>query len=312
MKKINLILITLMLIFGAKAYAWDINNSELGIGFTISNNWTEEQYTGTGVSFINTLDEHETLEIAALEVGYGMQVSYEYMLSVCQETCSDSEISAMIVDVVTKRNIYPAVRSLSERYDKVTYNGVEYFNYVKEYETTKTNYKNGYGIISSFLTLQNDKLYIIIYNLYESPPVTKGRTYYNSEIFRVLNSVSYDPGTIKIFVNGTRIYPDSNPMIIEGRTVIPIRAVAESLGYNVNWDPTKQAVNLFPNSNGMPVLQLQIGNPYLLKNYEQEIPLDVYPFIFNGRTYLPLRAVSENMNAMVSWDQSTKTVSITR
>ncbi|MEE0409579.1 MAG: copper amine oxidase N-terminal domain-containing protein, partial [Clostridia bacterium] len=47
-----------------------------------------------------------------------------------------------------------------------------------------------------------------------------------------------------------------------------------------------------------------------LKNGYKEIPLDVQPIIFDDRTYLPLRAVAEAMNADVNWNGNTRTVEI--
>ena len=122
-----------------------------------------------------------------------------------------------------------------------------------------------------------------------------------------MGSLSYDLGKIKIVIDGARIYPDSDPIIIDGRTLVPIRAVAEKMGYSVGWDAENQIVSLVNPDN---MLHFQIDTNVALRNIETEIPLDVAPMIINNRTYLPLRAVTEAMDASVNWESNTKTVII--
>lgn len=314
MKKFNTLLITLalMLLSATTIFAWDIKNPELGVSFTISNNWTETEFTGYTLSFKNTNDSNEHIFIGSTDIGYTSNLSYSNFLEICNQHYSNSELSSTLVNHETGLPYYPKITQLNIRHESVTYNGIEYFNYVKEYEASKSGYITGYGLISTFLTIQNGKVYEITYNLYENYQETLGSNYYTSEIFNILNSLSYDPGAIKITINGERIYTDSAPIIVYDRTMVPIRAVAEALGYNVNWDPYQQVVSMFPTVKNMPILQVEIGYPYLIKNNAETIPLEVKPFILNGRTYLPLRAISENMNAKVSWDRTSKTVIITK
>ena len=96
-------------------------------------------------------------------------------------------------------------------------------------------------------------------------------------------------------------------MIVEERTLVPIRAVAEEMGYRVSWDGANQVVTM---TDGYTTLKFQIGNYTAYKNGYKEIPLDVPPIIFDDRTYLPLRAVAEAMNADVNWNGNTRTVEI--
>ena len=99
-------------------------------------------------------------------------------------------------------------------------------------------------------------------------------------------------------------------MLINDRTLVPIRAVAEKMGYTVSWNDEKQIVTLSSN-DGFNILHFQIGNGTAFKNLSEEITLDVPPVILENRTYLPLRAVAEAMNAKVNWNEAEKAVEIT-
>ena len=56
--------------------------------------------------------------------------------------------------------------------------------------------------------------------------------------------VSYAASNIRIFVDGKEIYTDVPPMIVSGRTMVPLRVVADALNAGVNWDSNTQAVNI--------------------------------------------------------------------
>ena len=98
----------------------------------------------------------------------------------------------------------------------------------------------------------------------------------------------------------------SKPIIKNGRTLLPIRVLIESLGGIVEWNAKEQKVTI--TLNGHSII-LWIGKDIVLVN-GSKVKLDVAPMIINGRTYLPLRFISENLGASVDWDEITKTVTI--
>jgi hypothetical protein len=65
---------------------------------------------------------------------------------------------------------------------------------------------------------------------------------------------------VKIVLNGKEVQPDTPPQIIDGRTFVPLRFVAESLGINVRWDDESRTVELTTPEN-MP--------PYSLVSYQK-------------------------------------------
>ncbi|MGC8721513.1 MAG: stalk domain-containing protein [Caldisericaceae bacterium] len=116
-------------------------------------------------------------------------------------------------------------------------------------------------------------------------------------------------GDPTITVNGTSKKIDaqgSKPIIKNGRTLLPIRILIESLGGTVEWNAKEQKVTITLNGHSMI---LWIGKTTALVD-GSKAPLDVAPQIINGRTYIPLRFVSEHLGASVNWDDKTQTITI--
>jgi sugar lactone lactonase YvrE len=110
----------------------------------------------------------------------------------------------------------------------------------------------------------------------------------------------------------TSVMLGSPPVIVEGRTLVPIRAVVESLRGTVSWDAVTRTATV---SLGGVSLKLSIGQTMALVNGRQ-VPIDnanpkVVPQIIAGRTMLPLRFVTENLGADVQWEGTTQTITIT-
>lgn len=101
---------------------------------------------------------------------------------------------------------------------------------------------------------------------------------------------------------------DTRPMIVSGRTLVPIRAIIEAFGGVVDWEESSQSVLLKMEGN---TIQLGIGGTTAYLNNQAET-LDVAPAIYNERTMLPIRFVAEGFNLGVAWDDNTKTVYIIR
>ena len=119
-------------------------------------------------------------------------------------------------------------------------------------------------------------------------------------------------GSSTFTVNGNRRILDAPPIIKNGRTILPIRAVVEALGGTVGWDPAEKKVTI---SLAPTTIELWIGKNTAKVNGVSK-PIDssnpkVVPEVINGRTMVPLRFVTENLGCDVNWDQNTKTITIT-
>lgn len=111
--------------------------------------------------------------------------------------------------------------------------------------------------------------------------------------------------------DGELIVMDVAPVIIEGRTMLPIRYAATPLGADIKWDGEEKKVTLLL---GEKKLELWVGQSGALINgspilIDSDNP-NVKPLIINGRTMLPLRFVTENLGCSLLWDAVNKKVTI--
>ena len=119
-------------------------------------------------------------------------------------------------------------------------------------------------------------------------------------------------GNLNMYINDNPQQIDVPPTIVEGRTLLPIRWVAEPLGAEVEWDGDEKKVTVTLKNT---TIELWIGKN-IAKVNGVDTPIDpsnpkVVPMIISGRTMLPVRFVAENLGCKVDWDQDTKTVTIT-
>ncbi len=111
------------------------------------------------------------------------------------------------------------------------------------------------------------------------------------------------------------------PVIIQGRTLLPIRAIIEYMGGNVAWDERTQKITIEITTASIidedvgtvkftdNVITLTVGNNKAIVNGKQ-LTLDVPPRIINDRTMVPIRFVAESLGCEVLWDEKTQTVTI--
>jgi len=102
------------------------------------------------------------------------------------------------------------------------------------------------------------------------------------------------------------------PVIVEGRTFLPIRAVVEALNGTIAWTAADQKVTIIMGSD---VLELLIGKSTARVN-GTPMSVDpanpkVVPFIIGGRTMLPVRFVAERLGGTVAWNDATKAATLT-
>lgn len=111
---------------------------------------------------------------------------------------------------------------------------------------------------------------------------------------------------VRMWVDGKYIESDADPYIEVDRTLVPIRFIAESLGYDVDWENATRTVII---DDGKNEITMQIGNK-ISKLNGKTIELDTEPTIKNDRTYVPVRYVAESLGKYVDWDNDNYTVVI--
>lgn len=118
--------------------------------------------------------------------------------------------------------------------------------------------------------------------------------------------ISAVDSTINVTVDGTAVdFPDQKPIIRNDRTLVPIRFIAESLGYDVEWDSIENVAIIDDDR-----VKLWIGTDKAELDGAL-VTLDTSSVLVNDRTMVPLRAVAETLDCTVDWIAKTKTVQIT-
>ncbi len=137
-------------------------------------------------------------------------------------------------------------------------------------------------------------------------------------ILKVTPEMKLDGGNALIHVelNGKELeFADTDAVVDNGRTLVPMRAIFEAMGAEIGWDGATRTVT--GTKNGVEV-KLVIGRTeaQITKTAAdgssdvKTLELDVPGKIVAGRTLIPARFVAESFDAKVDWDQETKTVSI--
>lgn len=101
-------------------------------------------------------------------------------------------------------------------------------------------------------------------------------------------------------------FSDQNPILEDGRVLVPMRAIFEALGATVEWDEETRTITA---RKGDTIITLQIGKNEIVKNGET-VELDTKAQIMNDRTLVPLRAVSKSFDNKVEWNGEEQTVTI--
>ena len=116
-------------------------------------------------------------------------------------------------------------------------------------------------------------------------------------------------GKKEISVSGKVSTMDVAPFIDKNssRTLVPVRFVSEALGFNVAYSEKTKEVTI---KNNKTVIVIKIGSKIATVN-GKSVTLDVAPVIQNGRTFVPVRFISETMGFEVDWNSDMKRITIT-
>lgn len=117
---------------------------------------------------------------------------------------------------------------------------------------------------------------------------------------------NYCLANAKVFINEKQLIFDQEPIITNGRILVPVRAIAESLGATVEWQDPKVIIK-----KGAAEIILTINSKMAQRENRKIFFMEQPPIIVNGRTMVSLRFVAEALGASVAWDDNTRAVTIT-
>ena len=113
-------------------------------------------------------------------------------------------------------------------------------------------------------------------------------------------------GPIDLYVNGQEIFPDVPPRVVQGRVILPARAILEPLGATLAWDSKTRTVTVHKGANKVTLI---IDRKEATVN-GIKYSLDAPATIIQGRTFLPLRFIAETFDSYVEWNGQNRTVKV--
>lgn len=120
----------------------------------------------------------------------------------------------------------------------------------------------------------------------------------------LIGNIAYAAEPIKVYIDNSRLDMEVTPQIQNGRTLVPLRAIFEALGADINWDPVTRTVT-GTKDNTIVTLTIDSKTAYINGTAKE---LDVPAVIVSGRTMVPARFIAESLGAVVGWDNDSKTV----
>ena len=121
--------------------------------------------------------------------------------------------------------------------------------------------------------------------------------------------ISFCVGDDTLIINGTPVTVEKPYVVGEGVTLVPVRVITEAFDAKVDWIDETQTVKLtYPDVN----IVIQIGNTVAEINGRAETLLAAPELTESGYTMVPLRFISENFGADVSYDEATERITVTK
>lgn len=118
---------------------------------------------------------------------------------------------------------------------------------------------------------------------------------------------------VDVVLDGEVMEFDVPAQIIDDRTMVPMRAIFEELGAEVEWMDEGELIFAIKDTK---VITMKIGQSFftignIFTDYSYQKELDVAPMLVDDRTLVPVRAVAESLDCTVDWDEANQTVIIT-
>ena len=130
----------------------------------------------------------------------------------------------------------------------------------------------------------------------------------------ILSSSSvYAAEELKIFADNVKLETDVAPVIINSRTMVPVRMIAEAAECDVQWDEEQKKISIGVPYKEQPLMYMYLDNPIVgiyvynaetMETAVEEVEIDAAPVLVNGRTMVPLRFIAETIGFEVEWNEA--------
>ncbi|MBQ7265811.1 MAG: family 10 glycosylhydrolase [Firmicutes bacterium] len=125
--------------------------------------------------------------------------------------------------------------------------------------------------------------------------------------FDVNSVVNTDRVKVLVYVDGQKVNFDQEPVIINSRTMVPLRKVFESFDADVDWNNSQREVTAVKNGTSV---KFKIDSNQMTVNGSKTVILDSPAVIRNSRTLVPVRAISEAFGYKVGWNDPNRVVTV--
>ncbi len=296
-------------------FAQYYEDAATGVSLVMSDDWSysgKEKYGDSNINYRYKYGKNEIVGIDFYDISNSIDkrnmanyntenLSDDFLFSLCEEDISDEAIARRL----NSKAIYVTSESMITR--RETIGAVVYYRVEKAFTLTEPGYYPFFGYITEYVTICDGSQVMVKY-------VRSNDNNHFSDVYAMLQTInvpSAAPPPISIVMNGNYIYPDAPPVMENDRVLVPIRAIAEKMGYGVDWNeigPDVQIVTI-KSSNGSNIVNMYIGDNSYTHNGNLQY-MDVAPAVIGDYTYIPLRAAAEALGATVNWDDAAQTVYI--
>lgn len=117
---------------------------------------------------------------------------------------------------------------------------------------------------------------------------------------------------VNVLVDGkylhTVVGTGAEPFIENGRTMIPLRVLADVFGFEVGWEQSDEKITLIKDNKS---IVMYVGKSEMLVNGKKENFEEAVPMIKNSLTFLPARQLADILGVTVEWAEDTRTATFT-
>lgn len=275
---------------------------------------------GPGVASANIADAVNQLHAQGLESSAEVNQTYVNLSNTSNGTVSSVTYNGAN-QIRTDNSFTVASQTYDEAHDKIAQFVLDLnIKYNPDTSLGISGLSNNVTVsIYTYGTMKDQVAYAIVSGLVDclgNPPIIVGSggsgssswvNNYTPDAMAPQNITTFKIGDPVYTVNGTTQTMDVAPVLNDGRTYVPVRFLAYSLGVpvsGVQWNEQTQQVTI---SKGTTTIGLTIGSPTMTIN-DIVTTMDVAPYVLDGRTMLPARWVAEPLGATVTWDETTQQV----